>query len=60
MDEIEDAFETVVAGVKFARPHIKLISSVTGRAIEPDQMADPGYYADRSAGRYGSSRQSNL
>ena len=44
MREIEDAFETVAAGVKFSRPRIKLISSVTGRAIEQDQMSDPGYW----------------
>jgi len=37
MHEIEDAFETVAAGVKFSKPRIKLISSVTGRAIEQDR-----------------------
>lgn len=43
MREIEIAFEEVAATIRYHSPRLRLISSVTGRAIA-DEMRDPGYW----------------
>jgi malonyl CoA-acyl carrier protein transacylase/SAM-dependent methyltransferase len=44
MEEMESAFEQLARGVQFVAPRVQLISSVTGRAVGPEEMTDPGYW----------------
>lgn len=44
MEEMESAFEQLVRDLHFEAPRIRLISSLTGRAIGPQEMSDPGYW----------------
>jgi acyl transferase domain-containing protein len=44
MREMEGAFEALAAGVKFAPPRLRMISSVTGRVVEREQMSEAGYW----------------
>lgn len=44
MAEIEERFADTTEQVKWAAPNIRLISSVTGRAVGPLEMASPSYW----------------
>jgi acyl transferase domain-containing protein len=44
MREMEEAFEALAAEVRFARPRLPLISSVTGRPVGPEEMSHAGYW----------------
>ena len=44
MQEMEAAFEQLARGLQFQAPRIRLISSVTGCLVGPQEMADPGYW----------------
>jgi acyl transferase domain-containing protein/acyl carrier protein len=44
MDPILDAFEQVAAEVACSAPYIDVISSVTGRLAEGDDLTTPGYW----------------
>jgi acyl transferase domain-containing protein len=45
VDPILEQFTAIVATVDRHAPRISYISSLTGRRIEPDQIADPTYWA---------------
>ncbi len=44
MAELEEAFEHVAGEIAFSRPHMELISSVTGRTVAPEELSHPGYW----------------
>ncbi|MFE7558760.1 type I polyketide synthase [Kitasatospora sp. NPDC057500] len=44
MDPMLDEFRTVVAGLTFAESSVPVVSSVTGRPVEPGQWSDPEYW----------------
>jgi len=44
MDPMLEAFEAVARRVQYASPEIELISNVTGRPVQSDDIRDPGYW----------------
>ncbi|HEX3377798.1 MAG TPA: beta-ketoacyl synthase N-terminal-like domain-containing protein [Candidatus Acidoferrales bacterium] len=44
MEEMKAAFEQLASGLQFNAPRIRLISSVTGRLVGPQEMSDAGYW----------------
>lgn len=44
MAEMEMAFEEVARGVRFSPPRVELVSSVTGKSVTAEEMADPAYW----------------
>ena len=44
MREMEEAFEALAAEVRFARPRLPVVSSVTGRPVGPEEMSHAGYW----------------
>lgn len=49
--EAEDAFRAVAGSVKYQTPRVKLISSLTGEPLEPNQISDPGYWLKQARGQ---------
>jgi acyl transferase domain-containing protein/acyl carrier protein len=44
MREMEEAFEALAAEVRFVRPRLPVISSVTGQPVGPEEMSHAGYW----------------
>ena len=44
MEEMEEAFEAVAKEIQFQPPRLRLLSSVTGRAVARDEMSHPAYW----------------
>ncbi|WP_157252974.1 type I polyketide synthase [Nonomuraea typhae] len=44
MEPMADAYRQVLTGVETAPPRIPLVSTLTGRPVDPDELADPGYW----------------
>jgi acyl transferase domain-containing protein len=44
MNGMRTAFEEVVREIKFQSPQMRIISSVTGRAVSGDEMSQPAYW----------------
>ncbi|WUS30824.1 SDR family NAD(P)-dependent oxidoreductase [Streptomyces sp. NBC_01255] len=44
MDAMLDGFRAVLETVEFRRPSLTVVSNVTGRAAEPDDLCDPEYW----------------
>ncbi|WP_067701969.1 type I polyketide synthase [Nocardia jejuensis] len=49
MDPMLAEFATAIAGLAFGRPHIALVSTVTGTRVE-DEMSDPAYWVNQVRG----------
>jgi SAM-dependent methyltransferase len=46
VEPVLDAFESEVAALAFDAPRITLVSSLTGRAVDPDTLASARYWRD--------------
>ncbi len=46
MAEVLDRFRDAIGGLTFHPPRIPVVSNVTGRVAEPQQLTDPGYWAE--------------
>ncbi|MEU8662315.1 type I polyketide synthase, partial [Actinoplanes philippinensis] len=44
MDDVLDEFRAALEQVTFHRPHLPLVSDLTGDLADPDELRDPGYW----------------
>jgi acyl transferase domain-containing protein len=54
MDPVLEPFRAAIAHLDYHRPTVPVISNVTGRVADPDEITDPGYWVThiRSAVRF--------
>ncbi|MER6048405.1 type I polyketide synthase, partial [Streptomyces sp. NPDC001793] len=50
LDDVARAFEARVAQVPRSAPRIPMVSCLTGRVLDPDEVCDPGYWARQMRG----------
>ncbi|MEV4847940.1 type I polyketide synthase, partial [Micromonospora matsumotoense] len=50
MDEVLDAFRTVLAGLTFHEPSIPIVSNLTGALADPAELVTPDYWARQIRG----------
>ncbi|MFH9862564.1 thioester reductase domain-containing protein [Streptomyces sp. NPDC017202] len=50
MNDILDEFRQVAATVTYHKPHIPLVSTLTGRIATADELTDPQYWTDQIRG----------
>ncbi|MFJ8504883.1 SDR family NAD(P)-dependent oxidoreductase [Streptomyces avermitilis] len=48
LDGILDELREVASGIAFSVPHIPIVSCVTGRQADPEELADPEYWVRQS------------
>ncbi|MET9266516.1 beta-ketoacyl synthase N-terminal-like domain-containing protein [Amycolatopsis sp. NPDC004079] len=50
MDPVLAGFRDVVRDLRFAEPAVPIVSNLTGKVAEPDEIRSPGYWADQIRG----------